>query len=283
MPKSGLYILFFLTITLLKAQSTPEAFCQYLFEEKKYHELELYTSTLLQQSKPASAADPQNQWSRYLIKAKLKQNPLDSTVLEVDTLGNCADCNLLKIYHLLRTDQTDSVLRYTNRIDSVSHATDLFFIAAFLDLKKNDFAACEARLKAHSDSLLPISQRIVKAELLAVLTSKANQKRKSPLKSALLSAALPGYGKKYAGYKGEAVSSLITNGVLGVVLAESIWRKGLNSIYTWGSGAVFLTFYVSNIVGSYYAAKRLDFQNKRFIDAEITKVINLWADGIYLR
>lgn len=79
-------------------------------------------------------------------------------------------------------------------------------------------------------------------------------KRKSPVVAGLLSAAVPGLGKYYAGYRMQGVAALLQVGTFGAAAAESYFKKspqaGLKSPRFIIYGSLFTIFYVGNIWGS---------------------------------
>ncbi len=78
---------------------------------------------------------------------------------------------------------------------------------------------------------------------------------KSPFAAALMSAAIPGSGKIYAGRHGAGISSFLQVAVFGGIFAESLIRAGPGHPRTWATGSAFGLFYVSNIWGSAIAVR----------------------------
>ncbi|MGC8802478.1 MAG: hypothetical protein ACP5PS_01710, partial [Bacteroidales bacterium] len=58
------------------------------------------------------------------------------------------------------------------------------------------------------------------------------QKRKSPVKAAILSAVIPGSGKWYLGRKGQAITSFLTVGILSAIATEVIIKNGWTNFYS---------------------------------------------------
>lgn len=73
---------------------------------------------------------------------------------------------------------------------------------------------------------------------------------KSPWVAGVMSAAIPGSGKMYAGRRGDGISTFLQVAVFGGVFAESVLNAGWNHPRTWISGAGLGIFYSANIRGS---------------------------------
>lgn len=87
--------------------------------------------------------------------------------------------------------------------------------------------------------------------------------RKKPVVAALLSAAVPGLGKLYAGRKRSFFATLTTHAIFGVQSYELLKRLGPNHLLTIGSLGYFSLFYLTNIYGSYRAVKQRRLEAKR--------------------
>ncbi|MGZ3862373.1 MAG: hypothetical protein ACXVPN_03350 [Bacteroidia bacterium] len=100
-------------------------------------------------------------------------------------------------------------------------------------------------------------------------------KKRSPLVAGLLSAAVPGLGKFYAGKKGQSLATAAVCFVTAIVAAENLYRGGPTSPQFIITGTIFSFFYVGNIWGSVLSVKfaRQSFNNKT--DNEIRVSIHL--------
>lgn len=78
---------------------------------------------------------------------------------------------------------------------------------------------------------------------------------KSPVVAGLMSAAIPGSGKMYAGKIGEGVTMLLGLGILGAITYENYVKAGINNYKTITFGSLFTVFYISNIYGSVFSVK----------------------------
>ena len=81
---------------------------------------------------------------------------------------------------------------------------------------------------------------------------------KSPHLSAALSAVCPGLGKIYCGQKGDGFYSLIICAATGYLSWHSYEKRGLHSAGTLFLSATALYFYLGNVYGSIFTAKRFN-------------------------
>lgn len=112
------------------------------------------------------------------------------------------------------------------------------------------------------------------AELLAI-------KKKSPLLAGIMSAFIPGSGKYYTGYKGQAVSAFITTMTFAAVAAENYSHAGPQSAQFIIFAGVFGLFYVGNIWGSVLSVKIRRNELYRKIDHEILLDLHLPLHRIF--
>ena len=100
-------------------------------------------------------------------------------------------------------------------------------------------------------------------------------KRKSPLLAGLMSAVIPGTGKFYAGYRGQAISAMIPTFVFAAAAAESYYRAGPKSAQFITAASLFSIFYVGNIWGSvlsvktFYELRNNEIHNNIMLDLHI--------------
>ena len=112
------------------------------------------------------------------------------------------------------------------------------------------------------------------AELLSI-------KKKSPLLAGVMSAVIPGSGKYYAGYKGQAISAFIPVMTFAAVAAENYQRAGIKSAQFIVFASVFGLFYVGNIWGSVLSVKIRRNELYRKIDHEILLDLHLPLHRIF--
>lgn len=94
--------------------------------------------------------------------------------------------------------------------------------------------------------------------------------KKSPLTSAILSAAVPGLGKYYLGYKQQALSAFLINTLL-AASAYELYAHG-QPAYLWISAAsISALFYTGTIFGSFNLAKKRNIDRKHQLYEDITQ------------
>ena len=89
-------------------------------------------------------------------------------------------------------------------------------------------------------------------------------KNKSQFLAGLFSAVIPGSGKFYAGYKGQAIAAAIPTILFGAVATEQYFKSGPKSFQFISFASLFSIFYVGNIWGSVISVRtyRDDINNK---------------------
>jgi len=100
-------------------------------------------------------------------------------------------------------------------------------------------------------------------------------RRKSPLLAGLMSAVIPGSGKFYAGYRGQAISAMVPTFIFTAAAAESYFRAGPKSAQFITAASLFGIFYVGNIWGSvlsvktFYELRNDEIHNNVMLDLHI--------------
>lgn len=110
--------------------------------------------------------------------------------------------------------------------------------------------------------------------LKAIVSKLQHQKKKSPFMAALLSTAVPGLGKVYAGRKGQAFASFFSTLGIALISAENLYRGGIKSPQFIVSASVFSIFYLGNIVGSAYSVKMAKKQQALLVENEIKSALH---------
>lgn len=276
------FSLFFCTSQAFSNES-PIEFCKYLFANRNYQELNVYCNTLISSNDSLISESQKDTLCLFLVKARLKLDVNDSTIQGLQTTSYLKEFACLKIYQMLYTDNIVELELFLlkNKELNADTATQ-YLVSLFKMLKNKQFAECERAIQSEDKSIfLGFKEKIILSKILEITEFAKLKKKKSAVKSALISCIIPGYGKKYSGLPGEAVATMLTNGILGVIFAETIWRKGFRSPYTIGAGLLFSTFYFSNIVGSYYATKRYNLQQQRLINEKSNTVLDFWSNSYF--
>ncbi len=97
-----------------------------------------------------------------------------------------------------------------------------------------------------------------------------NFNEKSPALAAIMSAIIPGSGKAYSGFWGDAVMSLVFVSSNAWLSYKGFKKKGVESANGWIFGSISMGFYLGNIWGSGKAAKtynRIEYE-KMYNDAK---------------
>ena len=94
-------------------------------------------------------------------------------------------------------------------------------------------------------------------------------KRKSVLAAGLLSALVPGLGKLYVGNKYQAFSGFLSTGVFAAQGVEALLKSGVKSVHFGYACSLFSIYYLGNIAGSMWAAKKKKHDQIAEIDYEI--------------
>ena len=100
-------------------------------------------------------------------------------------------------------------------------------------------------------------------------------KKKSPLLAGLMSAVIPGSGKFYAGYRGQAISAMIPTFIFAAAAAESYYRASAKSGQFIAAASLFGIFYMGNIWGSvlsvktFYELRNNEIHNNIMLDLHI--------------
>jgi hypothetical protein len=117
--------------------------------------------------------------------------------------------------------------------------------------------------------------------LKSLYTDLDEFKLKSPLIAGLLSAAVPGLGKVYAGKLGSGLSSFLTVGIAGVMTYENYAKNGLNNPKTIIFGSLFSILYVANIYGSVFSIKAYRDEFNQQIDYRILFHLHIPIRNLY--
>lgn len=105
---------------------------------------------------------------------------------------------------------------------------------------------------------------------LGIRNDLDNHKRKSPFLAGVLSAAVPGMGRIYAGKTGLGIGTLLTSAVFALQTWEGYRKDGVKSARFIIFGSIFSIFYVGNIWGSVFTVK---ISNAEFNEAVNHKIL----------
>jgi hypothetical protein len=125
-----------------------------------------------------------------------------------------------------------------------------------------------------SDSLLDKNEFHQLLEFHHLSAFKKNFKYKNPYLAGTLSAALPGFGKFYTGYKKDAIVSFLYVGVTTFQGLRGFKKNGIKSGYGWVFSSLACSFYLGNIYGSYKSALKRNLKNKRHLNEAVNRIYN---------
>ena len=95
--------------------------------------------------------------------------------------------------------------------------------------------------------------------------------RRSPFLAGVFSTLLPGAGRLYTGRLGDALTSLLTLGLMSWQTYDGFRRDGLSSVKGWTFGIIGGAFYVGNIYGSVISARVYN----RYIEDEFLTTLSI--------
>lgn len=158
---------------------------------------------------------------------------------------------------LLMTEQFDL---YSDIIPKQNYLTDvdknllLGIQSVYAKETKAKYALqSSVEMQFHNRSLLQVHN---------ILTEYQHEKWKNPALAASLSAIVPGLGRWYAGDWKNAIVSALFVGVNGYQSYRGFRNSGVSSAGGWIFGAIGLGFYVGNIYGATWTAKRKNDQKR---------------------
>lgn len=103
----------------------------------------------------------------------------------------------------------------------------------------------------------------------SALNDYYNERWKKPWLASTLSAIIPGAGRWYAGDWKNAIVSLVFVGLNGYQSYRGFSRTGISSPTGWIFGAIGFGFYVGNIYGAAWTAKRKNEQKRKYYQERI--------------
>lgn len=164
--------------------------------------------------------------------------------------------NLLPVVFAMQNFQRAGIYLLERRFDEF-HAHALAFSGGF------------SMLSQEEELLISFGQRIQQS------------KRKSPFVAGMLSAAVPGLGKIYAGKTAEGVSGLLYVGALAASSWDFYNRLGPQSPFFIVSAALTSVFYLGNIWGSAVAVKRVQNEFNYEMDQRILLNLHIPLRKLY--
>lgn len=171
------------------------------------------------------------------------------------------------------TATAKSVLANINTTDQQNYNQLKMLDIAGIALLERNFAVFDSVSLLFDYSYFPIVTE--QQSFVKYATDLRSIKRKSPLLAGIMSAVIPGSGKYYAGYRGQAIAAFLPVVTLAGVAAENYFRGGPQSIQFIAFASLFSLFYVGNIWGSVLSVKIKRNEMYRKIDHEILLDLHL--------
>ena len=130
-----------------------------------------------------------------------------------------------------------------------------------------------AEAKTFADDFRPFNPESIKFDNLYTIANQGiNLKYKKPFNAALFSALIPGSGKVYTKQWKDGIYSFVFISAFSLLTYRSIANNGVNfnsAFY----GSIALSFYLSNIYGSYKSAVRYNQKINKRTTMEIEKIL----------
>lgn len=194
-------------------------------------------------------------WSFYNNKS------IDSSIIYLERVSDKSGLFLKsKFYqtfqyiYLKQYKFAEQELNYFKPPDSLLIELKNFQLAATALLKK-DYSRFDSLANKFTYSNFSCSTE--QKNLLTYKNDFLKNKKKSPFLAGLMSTVIPGSGKLYAGYRGQAIAAMIPSFIFGAVATENYIKAGPKSVQFIVAASIFSIFYVGNIWGSVLSVKTL--------------------------
>lgn len=169
--------------------------------------------------------------------------------------------------HLGQASKADSILKQLSFRQGSFEEALLNFERGGMALLQRDFEAFETFAGGFKGAFNPFA---LQERSLVVLAGRLqDEPRRSALIAGVLSAAVPGLGKIYAGKTAEGIASFLYVGAMGLTTYDFYDRLGPKNGFFILSAAVTGVFYAGNIWGSALAVKRQHNEFKNEMDQRI--------------
>ncbi|MFW6019148.1 MAG: hypothetical protein ACOCPM_01080 [Bacteroidales bacterium] len=257
--KSMMILVLVLVLLQLKAQEEHicddlRSFGKHLFETENYQDMVRLNRAcpFSSQNRPKPVFDT----LQFLLgRSQLKLNNIDSAYYAFRKIDRRTPLykkgiRLTFNRYLDRKDYTTPLSFLENGDLEVNQKPDIAYFSCGLYLLNNE--------QLRFDSLMNVVQ-VMEKDKRALLNQYRKQyasiNMKSPWMAGLLSAAVPGLGKVYAGKPNQGLSSFLTVGIFALQSWEAYYRQGLTAPGLYLSGAFALGYYIGNIWGSALSVK----------------------------
>ena len=272
--KTFFFLFFFLFSFSIKSQNISVSeeirFASYLIDNAEYRDA-IFILNKLNSSSKTIEITPQDSINYFLGWAFYNIKNLDSSIFYFDKIIPQSEFFLkskfYQAYQNIYLGKMENAITILNSLDLTSDS-NLMQIRNFelsgISLLQRDYAKFEALSKSFNQNYYVLSEE---EKNFAQYHKKLKAiKFKSPFLAGFFSALLPGSGKYYAGYRGQAISAFVPSALLGAVAAEHLLKNGIKSPAFIIFGGIFYVFYVGNIWGSVLSVKTK--RNEQFYETD---------------
>lgn len=253
-------------------------FIQHLIDNKSFDEAKWSLRQMA--ARPYQTAAEKDSLQYYLGQTYYLNAQVDSSILAHEKIGKSstfyAEASFFQAFGLLYTRRYTDAQALLHRLDPTDSCQKDFrqFIMASHAILNRDWLQFDQNWKNLSHPVCtPFEAE--KQKLPDYARKFKSNKRKSAWKAGLFSALIPGSGKYYAGYRGQALASLFPCLVFGATTAESYFRAGPKSAAFIISASMFSLFYIGNIWGSTLSVKTIyeqrneEYRHRLLLDVQV--------------
>ena len=256
---------------------TELSFAGYLTDNKQYEDASFLLKTMLRY--PAVSEERLDSIRYMLARVFYLEQKLDSSNYYFSQLrpasAFAAEAGIFRSFGLMYQSRFSDAEVLLNKTKSLPDADTGFvqFMQSANDILRDDFTRIRQQIKGKGSRSTILARE--EEHLKKLADDKEKNKRKSALAAGLLSAVLPGSGKFYAGYRGQAIAAFIPCFIFGVAALETYFRSGPARFPFIASSSLFGIFYLGNIWGgalsvkTYHEKRNLEIRNQVLLDVQI--------------
>ena len=253
-------ILLLLCISQYSIAQNKTEFLEYLIDNKLYSE---FNSALRRNETNL----PKDSLAYYQLKSAILQKQSKNIELIFNDAKYLVkkDSFLMQDFASLLLDQTDS-LRNSLFSQTISREND-------------SLSVLYSEINKSIDSFKLMETTQLPQEMSKHFEEYKKYQNKKPIIAASLSLLFPGLGKQYLGRKHAFRFIVLSQTIFGLKLGEAIYRLGILHPYSFLTGGIFLLYYGSSIVGSYYDCIEVKKEQKQIYINHAKDFINHTTDN----
>lgn len=239
------------TYLSLSAQKDDLAFVDFLVQKGSYREAIFVLNKMPHESFSQTRLDSLNYfkgWAYYSVKE------LDSSSVCLGLVSQGAvmysKSSLFSAYNRMHLGQLGKAKEQLSFYNPSSHQDSLMkmYLTCGMELLSRNYKGYHQHRQQLDCGFYGYVDELTKID--AIASRLQVHRPKSVFCAGLMSALVPGSGKIYLGRTGQGISSMLLVTGLGLVTAENIRKRGMESFASIFFGTVFTTFYVGNILGT---------------------------------